>query len=112
MAPISMMRPDGASAQETSTEYGKRGHGVDIYDCLHSCQPGPVDTYVRLLLALIDENRDMFLGGARPSPSRFFKDGLTSSSAFLFHHSSSTSAKARSFPQAFVAVTKWDPPAT
>jgi len=72
VAPISMMRPDGA-----------RAHGDDLYDCLHSCYPGPVDTYARLLLGLVDDNHDVFLGGARPSPSRFFKGRLANQTAFL-----------------------------
>ena len=56
---------------------------VDTYDCLHSCQPGPVDTWARLLLALVDDNRDSFLGGDRPSPSRFFAGRLANRSTFL-----------------------------
>jgi hypothetical protein len=73
VAPISMMRPDAAAAQQTGD-----------YDCLHSCVPGPVDTFVRLLLGLIDDNRAVFLGGDRPSPSRFFKGALANASTFLF----------------------------
>lgn len=72
VAPISMTRPDGAAA-----------HGGDSYDCLHSCEPGPVDTYARLLLGLVDDNRAVFLGGARPSPSRFFAGRLANASAFV-----------------------------
>ena len=66
VAPISMTRPDGASAQQ--------GGGGLAYDCLHSCQPGPVDTWTRLLLALVDDNRDEIFGGDNwQSPSRFFR---------------------------------------
>ena len=64
VAPISMMRPDGATAHAGTIALN--------YDCLHSCEPGPVDTYARLLLGLIDDNRAAFLGDGRPSPSRFF----------------------------------------
>ena len=75
VAPISMMRPDGSAAQT--------GIGTNTYDCLHSCQPGPVDTYVRLLLGLVDDNRGDFLGQDQHSPSRFFKGALANIEAFV-----------------------------
>ena len=75
VAPISMTRPDGASAQH--------GGGGIAYDCLHSCQPGPVDTWTRLLLALVDDNRDEIFGDNWQSPSRFFRGRFVERKGFL-----------------------------
>ena len=49
--PLSLTRPDGARAH-MSEEPG--------YDCLHSCDNGPVKTYTRLLLNLIRDNSHDF----------------------------------------------------
>lgn len=54
ISPLSLMRPDGQMARFSPKN-----------DCLHSCLPGPVDTWIQLAFNLWQAMRDR-LRGARP----------------------------------------------
>lgn len=94
IGPISALRPDGAMARFTkkarshaliheravTTRSLRSQAGTIDEDCLHSCLPGPVDTWSRLLLSLIQQRFSRPLSGEpHPAPvsvrtgSRFFQ---------------------------------------
>jgi len=56
---VSAQRPDGSMATEQRRQRLKVGttHGEAAEDCVHSCMPGPVDTYAALLLEMLLRGR-------------------------------------------------------
>ncbi|KAL1527322.1 hypothetical protein AB1Y20_015993 [Prymnesium parvum] len=88
---LSALRPDGAMARFTNKACGGGGGGAPRRlrlsrrrrggaqagsaeeDCLHSCLPGPVDTWTRLLLNLITQRRAAMREGSALTGRRFFQ---------------------------------------
>ncbi|KAL1526349.1 hypothetical protein AB1Y20_015063 [Prymnesium parvum] len=56
ISPLSLMRPDGQMARFSPKN-----------DCLHSCMPGPVDTWIQLTLNLWEGLTDRWAAVAAPS---------------------------------------------
>lgn len=57
---VSAQRPDGSMATEQRRQRLKAAgttHGEAAEDCVHSCMPGPVDTYAALLLEMLLRGR-------------------------------------------------------
>ena len=70
IGPLSMQRPEAAMARYT-------GHAGDpeLEDCLHSCQPGPVDTTVTLWWNLLRANAIRDDGRGDGHPREGVRDG-------------------------------------
>jgi len=82
IATLSHTRPDAA--------VGGQGLNAqrDKVDCVHTCLPGPVDEYVRLVLHTVRATEQMRVATPRRSPLRFFG----SFNATEWHHSRSLEA--------------------